>query len=214
MEKTKLSALDHLRTAKLSDFDTEYGIEKIMKAMNCYKDGIDDDGVQLWSRDKGIETVFSDHLVNNGKLLVRFNFVKSTFILPGGMVSLIGSPRKTGSFGVKMSPGLISLEGIPRNALGTINLLECKNVNPMEMDWHFRDREIDENGDADYTTPKYTNYWKEYFEYVKEKILDSNLPKEYLEELQELDIVHLAEERSELRRNKAVSETGLKKFKL
>jgi len=113
-----------------------------------------------------------------------------------------------------MSPGLISLEGIPRNALGTINLLECKNVNPMEMDWHFRDREIDENGDADYTTPKYTNYWKEYFEYVKEKILDSNLPKEYLEELQELDIVHLAEERSELRRNKAVSETGLKKFKL
>ena len=190
-------------------------VDRIMEAINFYKDGFDNEGIQLWSRKKGVERVLTDWLVVDGKFIVRFNIIENCFEYPAGMTSLIGSPRVVNGF-VKLidSPGLISLEGFPANVKGSIDHSGTNNLNPMEKNWVFRSRERDENNEVDYDSPKYVNYWEEYFEYVKELLIDSNLPKEYLNKINELDITSLATERSIQRINLVDSKLGIEKFKL
>jgi len=181
-------------------------IDGVMKSLKFYKDGFDEDNIQLWSRRKGVERILSDSLVENGKFIIRLNIVENCFEYPANMISLVGSPIIVNGF-IKLedSPGLISLEGFPRSSTGSINIENYDNINPNEQKWLFS------NTKKDFL---YNNYWEDYFQYLKNKVLDSNLPIKYLKELSELNIIELSIEKTKLRINKTNSYTTINKFKL
>lgn len=145
-----------------------------MEAIKCYKDGVDEDGVQLWSRDKGMERVLTKSMVKNGEFIVRFNKVENIFECPAGMKNLKGCPKiVNGIFQVEDSPALISLEGMPRKIQGTVSYRNSININPIEAMWYSsRDKEC-----------KYVDYWKEYHEWLQRILIDSNLPDEYIDKI-------------------------------